>query len=106
MVIESTPGTLGPARRIGLITDDLRRSHGLAQDLAGELACDIYDLYGEESSAAPASAFIADLLDLRSDAVERLRRLPARVAGRIDPAIVGAFRTVAAALKPPFDRAA
>ena len=79
MVFESTPITSGPTRRIGLITDDPRRSHGLAQDLADELACDIYDLYGEELSAAPASAFIADLLDLRSDAVERLRRLLARV---------------------------
>lgn len=79
MVIESTPITSGPARRIGLITDDPRRDRGLAQDLTGELACDIYDLYGEELPSAPASAFIADLLDLHSDAVERLRRLLARV---------------------------
>ncbi|WP_430912131.1 HD-GYP domain-containing protein [Methylobacterium sp. sgz302541] len=60
--------------RILLITDDVGRSRGRAQELAGELPCEIHDLYGGETPAGPASALVADIHDLGSGSFERLRR--------------------------------
>lgn len=61
--------------RILLISDDPRRSRGLAQDLAVGLTCEIHDLYDDQTPADRADVIATDIHDFSSDAVDRVRRL-------------------------------
>ncbi|SDA14673.1 HDIG domain-containing protein [Methylobacterium sp. UNC378MF] len=65
--------------RILLITDDPARSLGLAQELSDGLACEIHDLRAADVPAGLATGIVADVLDLGTASIERLRRLLAEI---------------------------
>lgn len=61
--------------RMLVITDDVARSTGLAQELAADTLFVLLDIYDGNTSIEAASAIVLDILAMDSDTIARLRRL-------------------------------